>query len=63
MFREWCCRWEDYSVMVDLARIPREKQLIQMRMCLTLETQRLLEHTLDIPPSTDMTVDQVLDRL
>lgn len=49
--------------MVDLASLPREKQLIQMWMCLSLETQRILEHTLQITPSTDLTVDQVLDAL
>ncbi|KAK4314445.1 hypothetical protein Pmani_014254 [Petrolisthes manimaculis] len=34
-----------------------------MRMCLTLETQRILEHTLGITPDTDKTVDEVLDEL
>lgn len=63
VFREWRRRWDDYAVMVDLASLPREKQLIQMCMCLSLETQRILEHTLQITPSTDLTVDQVLDAL
>lgn len=63
VFREWRRRWADYSVMVDLGTLPREKQLIQLRMCMTLETQRILEHTLDIAPDTNMTVDQVLDVL
>ena len=49
--------------MVDLGTLPRQKQLIQLRMCLSLETQRILEHTLDIPPDTGMSVDQVLDAL
>ena len=47
--------------MVDLSKLSREKQLIQLRMCLTLETQWILEHTLDIPPDTDKTVEEVLD--
>ncbi|KAK4313087.1 hypothetical protein Pmani_015541 [Petrolisthes manimaculis] len=34
-----------------------------MRMCLTLEPQRILEHTLGISPDTDKTVDEVLDEL
>ena len=38
VFREWSLRWDDYYVMVDLIRLPRQKQLIQLRMCLTLET-------------------------
>ena len=63
VFREWRRRWDDYSVMVDLSKLPREKQLIQLRMCLTLETQRILEHTLNIPPDTDKTVEEVLDVL
>ena len=49
--------------MVDLSQLPREKQLIQMRMCLALETQRVLEHTLGISPSTDKSVEEVLDAL
>ncbi|XP_068227911.1 uncharacterized protein [Palaemon carinicauda] len=49
--------------MVDLSKLPREKQLIQLRMFFTLESQRILEHTLDIPPNTDKTVEEVLDEL
>lgn len=49
--------------MVDLSKLPQPKQMIQLRMCLTLETQRLLEHTLQIAPSTDKTVNEVLDTL
>ncbi|XP_076068309.1 uncharacterized protein LOC143040770 isoform X3 [Oratosquilla oratoria] len=60
LFREWKRRWQDYATMVDLHSLPHEKQLIQLRMCLTLETQRVLEHTLQIPPSTDKTVDEVV---
>ncbi|XP_068246810.1 uncharacterized protein [Palaemon carinicauda] len=63
VFREWRHRWEDYSIMMDLSKLPREKQLIQLRMCLTLETQMILEHTLDISPNTDKTVEEVLDEL
>ena len=49
--------------MVDLSKLPRQKQLIQLRMCLTLETHRVLQHTLDIPPDTGKTVEEVLDAL
>ncbi|MPC70124.1 hypothetical protein E2C01_064363 [Portunus trituberculatus] len=51
--------------MVDLSKLPCQKQLIQLRMCLTLDRQRVLEytHTLDIPPDTDKTVEEVLDML
>ena len=49
--------------MVDLFKLLQQKQLIQLRICLTLETQRVLEHTLDIPPATDKTVEEVLDAL
>lgn len=63
MFREWRRRWEDYSTMSDLPKLPRPKQLIQLRVCLTLELQRILEHTLQVPPTTDKTVNEVLDVL
>ena len=63
MFREWRRRWDDYAVMVDLSKLNPQKQMIQMRMCLTLETQRVLEQTLQTSPSTNMTVDEVLDAL
>ena len=49
--------------MVDLGTLPNPKQLLQLRMCLSLETQRILEHTLNVPPDTDMKVDEVLDIL
>lgn len=32
-------------LMVDLPKLPREKQIIQLRMHLILETQRILEYT------------------
>ena len=63
IFREWRRRWEDYADFIDLAKLPREKQLIQLRMCLSLETQRVLEHTLQIAPSTGKTAVEVLDAL
>ena len=63
VFREWRRRWDDYYTMVDLSKMSREKQLIQMHMCLILNTQRLLEHTLRIPPNTDKSVDEVLNEL
>lgn len=63
IFREWRRRWQDYATMVDLSSLPQDKQLIQLRMCLTLETLRVLEHTLQIPPSTDKPVHEVLDAL
>ena len=49
--------------MSDLQGLPREKQLIQLRTCLSLDIQRVLEHTLGIPPDTDLQVEAVLDRL
>ena len=38
-FREWRWRWKDYVTMVDLASLPNRKQLIQLRMYLSLEFQ------------------------
>ena len=49
--------------MVDLASLPLPKQLIQLRMCLTLETQRILEHTLQVSPDSTRSTDAVLDIL
>ncbi|XP_045120473.1 uncharacterized protein LOC123509916 [Portunus trituberculatus] len=49
--------------MIDLQRLPREKQLIQLRMSVSLEVQRTLEHTLGIAPDTLLAVDEVLDVL
>ncbi|XP_068245143.1 uncharacterized protein mRpL22 [Palaemon carinicauda] len=63
VFREWRRCWDDYSVMVDLGTLPTRKQLIQLRMCLSLETQRILEHTLNVPPDTDRSVEEVLNVL
>ncbi|XP_045133132.1 uncharacterized protein LOC123517192 [Portunus trituberculatus] len=62
-FREWRRKWEDYATMVEIASLPRPKQLIQLRMCLSLETQRVLEHTLQVHPSSTSPVDEVLDIL
>ncbi|XP_050705813.1 uncharacterized protein LOC126991118 [Eriocheir sinensis] len=62
-FRQWRRRWKDFSVMIDLQRLPREKQLIQLQMSVSLEVQRTLEHTLGIAPNTQLAVEKVLDVL
>jgi len=62
-FREWRRRWEDYAIMVDLASLPQPKQHIQLRMCLSQETQRILEHALQVPPDSTLSVTDVLDKL
>lgn len=49
--------------MVDLASMPLPKQHIQLRMCLSLDTQRVLEHTLQVPPDSTSSVEAVLDIL
>ena len=49
--------------MIDLQRLSREKQLIQLRMSVFLDIQRTLEHTLGISPDTLLTVDEILDEL
>ncbi|XP_069985567.1 uncharacterized protein [Penaeus vannamei] len=62
-FRQWRRSWDDYATMVDLQKLAREKQLIQLRMSVSLDVQRTLEHTLGIAHDTSLTVDQVLNEL
>ena len=62
-FREWRKKWDDYATMVDIASLPRPKQLIHLRMCLSPETQRILEHTLQVPPDSTSSVTDVLNLL
>ena len=49
--------------MVDLAILPNPKQLIQLRMCSSLETQRVLEHTLQVPLDSNSSVENIFDIL
>ena len=63
VFRQWRRRWHDFAVMIDLPNMSQDKQLIQLRTCISLEVQKVLEHTLGIPPDTSLSVDQVLDHL
>ena len=63
VFRQWRQCWEDYATMIDLPSMALPKQRIQLRMCLTLETQRALEHTLQVPPTSPKPVNEVLDIL
>ncbi|KAG0697957.1 hypothetical protein GWK47_026177 [Chionoecetes opilio] len=49
--------------MLDLQKLPRQKQLIQLRMSVSLDVQRILEHTLGVAPDTSLTVTEVLDTL
>ncbi|XP_037779411.1 uncharacterized protein LOC119575951 [Penaeus monodon] len=62
-FREWKCEWSDYAVMVDLLSLPSPKQHIQLRMCLTPEMRRVLEHKLNVPADPTCSVDDVLTKL
>ena len=48
-------------MMVDLASLPSPKQLIRLRMCSSLETQRAQEHTLQMFPDSDSSVEEILD--
>lgn len=49
--------------MVDLVNLPLPKQDIQLRMYLSLETQCVLEHTLQISCDSMLTVEQILGQL
>ena len=49
--------------MFDPQRLSREKQLIQLRMSVSLDVQRILEHTLRIAPDTSLTVNEIHDEL
>ena len=63
-FRTWRIAWQDFSSYHNIpSRFSREQQLIQLRACLGVQTQHLLQHTLGIPPSTHMRVEEVLDAL
>ena len=62
-FREWRQRWSDYATMVDLSSMPQPKQLIQLRACLSLQMQRVLEYTLQVAPDSSASVEDVLSVL
>ena len=47
--------------MVDLTSLPNPKQPIQLRLCLSLETQRLLENTLQVPSDSTSWIVGVLN--
>ena len=62
-FSEWKQQFLDYCSMVDLFDYPNNKQLIQLRSCLSLEMNRLLEHNLGIPPDSSMPLADVLTKI
>ncbi|MPC62398.1 hypothetical protein E2C01_056483 [Portunus trituberculatus] len=49
-----------FRELVDLVSLPQPRQLIQLRMCPSLETQRVLEYTLLVPPYST-SINKVLD--
>ena len=61
VFRQWHWQWHDFSVMIDLQSLSREKQLIQVWTSVSLF--KGLQNTLSIAPNTHLTVDGVLDEL
>lgn len=48
--------------MVNLCKLSQLKQLFQLQMCLSLETQDVLEHALQIRP-TEKPADEAVDIL
>ncbi|XP_064116655.1 uncharacterized protein K02A2.6-like [Macrobrachium nipponense] len=62
-FRQWRLRFEDYAALVGLDRLHQTSQLIHLRTCISLDVQRLLTHTLGIPPNTSLSLTEVLDTL
>lgn len=63
-FQEWRAQWDDFVAFYDVGRtFPHAKQLIQLRACLGPQINQLLVHSLRIPPTTTMTVQQILDAL
>ena len=49
--------------MVDLSSLPQPKQLIQVRACLSLQMQRVLEYTLQVAPDSSASMEDVLNEL
>ena len=49
--------------MIDLPSLTLPKQRIQLRMCLTLETQRVFQHILQVSPTSPKPINEVLDIL
>ena len=62
-FREWKQGWSDYACMADLQSLPVSQQHIQLRLCLTEEMRRVLEHDLDVSPDTTSSIDDVMTKL
>lgn len=63
LFRQWRRMFEDYAALMGLYSLPPATQHIYLRTCISLEVQRLLHHTLAIPPDSSTPVHHVLDIL
>ena len=62
-FREWKQLWDDYTVMVELDKLSQPKQLVQLRSALSSEMRRTLEVSLEVLPSSTLSVNDVIARL
>ena len=63
VFRQWRRRFEDYFKLLGLENLQQDAQLIHLRTCISLEAQKLLNHTLNISDDTTLSIKEVLDAL
>lgn len=62
-FRGWKRRWYSYANMIDLPKIPQEKQSIQLHQYLSLEMLRRLENVLGTFRERNIPVDDAIAKL
>lgn len=62
-FRSWRNRWQDFCRLNQLASYPLEEQTAALRLSLDTSMQQVVEITLDIAPTDELTPDEILDAI
>ena len=63
VYEAWMTSWEDYAVSLHLYSQPQRVQLAHLRAALSDEMKATLEHSLGVPKTTDLPLQDVLDKI
>lgn len=62
-FKEWRQRQSDCATMVDLNNLSQQKQLIQLRSCVSPDMKKKLEITMGVPNDSPLPIANVLQKI
>ena len=62
-FKSWRETWQDYTMLIQLEKLPPGSQRAHLRSCISEEMRSYIKCALGITKETEMTVDAILDSI